>query len=92
MEPLDVELQRMATQPRSPALAEQPRWPLLVSVHPKCTYALDAVIDFAEEYFKDCRCCSLAKSRSSVFLPLSDSQPMLFGASSLLELEMVGGL
>ena len=93
MEPLDVELQRMATQPRTPALAEQPRRPFLVSVHPKCTYALDALIDVAEECEdKDCSCCSLAKSRSSVLLRLSDAKTMLFGAGSLLELKAVMGL
>ena len=83
----------MATQPKMPALAEQPRWPFLVSVYAKCTFTLDALIDIAEECEdKDCRCCSLAKSRSSVLLPLSDAKTMLFGASSLLELKAVRGL
>jgi hypothetical protein len=83
----------MATQPKMPALAEQPRWPFLVSVYAKCTFILDALIDVAEECEdKDCSCCSSAKSRSSVLLRLSDAKTMLFGVSSLLELSAIRGL
>jgi hypothetical protein len=54
---------------------------------------LEAPIDVPEEYEdKDCWCCSFAKSRSSVLLLLFDSQPMMFRASSLLELVAVRGL